>query len=629
MKTNSTMKKITTTIALSLAVLTTHAQEHEWSLGQGIAGYNTAAKSVVDPIDGSVYITATRGVNDFDPGAGVFTGTGNGGTDFFLQKLDADKNFLWAQYIGGPDMDYSFDITLANDGGVIVVGSGGDQCDLDPGTGTNILTTTNLRESFVAKYASNGAYEWGNFPTSSGSDNIATNVTTDNDGNIIVVGSFSTTMDIAGPTGPITLTSNGGNDGYVWKLNSTGVTQWVYSYGGTSSEESGGIACDSDGNVYFGARFAETIDFDPTGGFLNVTSNGNVDAVIGKLNGMGEIQWAHGFGSTSATSFDNLMGVGVDSNDDIYAFGAFKDSINLNFGAGVNSHISNGNTDNYLLKIDPDANYIWSVSYGGTGGCEAHDLAIDEFDNVYVTGSVAGLTDFDPSANVNELNTATVSGTYFSKFSVDGTYKFTGAYGGASLNRAESVSVDNNGNVLLSGMFGNTHFFTPTDSIVTEGSQDQFVAKFSQVDVTVSQDLLELTAESEFAQNYQWIDCNTGAPIAGETNAVYNATVDGSYAVIATNGNAVDTSDCIVIAGVGIQESELENSISVYPNPTQNQITISSAVAIEEVKLFDVLGNLITTKNLNKIDLSTLPNGIYLVQISTEQGKVTKRVVKR
>ena len=60
-----------------------------------------------------------------------------------------------------------------------------------------------------------------------------------------------------------------------------------------------------------------------------------------------------------------------------------------------------------------------------------------------------------------------------------------------------------------------------------------------------------LLSANEPSATYQWIDCNTGLAIAGETNQNYTATANGNYAVIVSQGICSDTSACIAVTIIG------------------------------------------------------------------------------
>lgn len=133
---------------------------------------------------------------------------------------------------------------------------------------------------------------------------------------------------------------------------------------------------------------------------------------------------------------------------------------------------------------------------------------------------------------------------------------------------------------------------------------------------------------------YQWINCTTNAPIANQTAATYLATVNGSYAVIATNSTGcVDTSACVTINQVGIEDNTAENTISIYPNPTKGKVTVSLAEnQVANVVVYNALGKVVSTygtvQNGNVLDLTATPAGIYLVKVTTDNGSTIVRVVR-
>ena len=83
---------------------------------------------------------------------------------------------------------------------------------------------------------------------------------------------------------------------------------------------------------------------------------------------------------------------------------------------------------------------------------------------------------------------------------------------------------------------------------------------------------------------------------------------------------------------VGINEHEI--NVSVYPNPTTGQFRIQNSESrIQSVEVFDVFGKLISNMEVNDndvtVDISNYTNGVYFARIRTENGTVTKKVVKQ
>jgi len=130
----------------------------------------------------------------------------------------------------------------------------------------------------------------------------------------------------------------------------------------------------------------------------------------------------------------------------------------------------------------------------------------------------------------------------------------------------------------------------------------------------------------------QWYNCINHQPISGATNNTYITTGVGSYAAIITNGNCSDTTACVTYIGVNdlpIADSEL----LIYPNPANETVTIT-ANNITEAIVSNLLGEVVQSSkykvqsNTATIDISKLPQGIYLLHVQTNDGWRVGKVVK-
>ena len=91
----------------------------------------------------------------------------------------------------------------------------------------------------------------------------------DGAGAVYLTGSFSGTLSF-NPAGGANLTSAGGNDIFVTKLDTNGAFQWAVSAGGTGNDGGSGIAIDGFGDIYItGSIAAGTADFDPANIYLD------------------------------------------------------------------------------------------------------------------------------------------------------------------------------------------------------------------------------------------------------------------------------------------------------------------------------------------------------------------------
>ena len=83
-------------------------------------------------------------------------------------------------------------------------------------------------------------------------------------------------------------------------------------------------------------------------------------------------------------------------------------------------------------------------------------------------------------------------------------------------------------------------------------------------------------------------------------------------------------------------DSWLDGSVNLYPNPANEVINVECTinnVQVTNMEVYDVYGKLINTvivnENPTRINVSNLANGMYFVRVTTEEGMVTKRFVKR
>ena len=127
------------------------------------------------------------------------------------------------------------------------------------------------------------------------------------------------------------------------------------------------------------------------------------------------------------------------------------------------------------------------------------------------------------------------------------------------------------------------------------------------------------------ASRYEW---NTGEQVS--TMRVYPETTT-TYVVTGYNGScaASDSITVYVIGSIGIEESGLPVAIHIYPNPTNGGLQLDNLDVTQPVVICDLYGRTLATYQVDahqlSIDISHLPNGIYMIRNGKQMAKIIKR----
>ena len=97
------------------------------------------------------------------------------------------------------------------------------------------------------------------------------------------------------------------------------------------------------------------------------------------------------------------------------------------------------------------------------------------------------------------------------------------------------------------------------------------------------------------------------------------------YTIQAENGETL-TWTINVVVETSIQTTD-NSQLSIYPNPTSGLLKIETAQTIKKVTISDLSGRIIKTTNRAEFDVSDLPNGQYFIQIETETGTTTHKIL--
>jgi uncharacterized delta-60 repeat protein len=346
-------------------------------------------------------------------------------------------------WIATPGGTQAQDMVIDSSGNIYVAGYGDSQ-------------TTSNNDGFLQKYNTAGAMEWQRY-LGGGSSTSTTfsSVALDSSGNIYVAG--YTNMQGAG-----------GWDILVAKYNSSGSIQWQRILGGTSTDQSIGIAVDSSANVYISA-------------YTQSSGQGNRDFLVAKYNTSGTLQWQYTLGDSYAQIARDIV---VDSSGNFYvtgynAIGSFPsyqkrfivtkyntdgdlqwqkvlygssdedgqaialDSSDNIYITGFSNSTGGGGDDIVVAKYNSSGSVIWQRKLSGSSNEQGNGIEVDSSGNVYVVG-------YSNSGGPGGYSIV------IAKYNTSGTIQWQRHLGGSSTDQGRGIVVDNSGNFYICGNSSST-----------------------------------------------------------------------------------------------------------------------------------------------------------------------------
>jgi hypothetical protein len=356
---------------------------------------------------GNVYTAGSfYGTADFNPGFGTYNLTA-AGDDIFISKLDASGNFVWAVQAGGPGTDVAYGLALDSAGNIYATGNFAGTADFDPGANSYNLTAIGS-DVFTWKLDPNGNLVWAKQQGGDASIEIGYAITIDDQDNVYTTGVFGDTADFDPGAGTYNLIQNGNAglvDGFISKLDVNGNFIWANAIEGPGGMSwSYAIAVDSLYNVFTTGVFQGTCDFDGgNGSYMLNSNNGLNDIYVRKEDPSGNFLWARQIGGSS--HYDTGNGIKVDAYGYVYVTGYFSGTVDFNPNAGVFPLSSVGGVEDiYVCILSTNGGFATAFAFYGFATDRGFALALDNAQNIYVTGGFNATVDFDPGAGTANLN---------------------------------------------------------------------------------------------------------------------------------------------------------------------------------------------------------------------------------
>ncbi|HSL88892.1 MAG TPA: choice-of-anchor D domain-containing protein [Ignavibacteriaceae bacterium] len=365
-------------------------------------------------------------------------------------QIQIDPDFLWINGYGSADYETSEDVAIDNQGNIIITGTFSDDLIFGP----TILIPQGYSDTYIAKFDPDGNPIWaisaGGSESSSG-----ISVTTDNNNNIIVTGYFYTDITF----GTTTLTSFGSTDVFVAKFNASGVLLWATQGGGESFDNVNAVTTDGLNNVYVAGSFQSYIEF----GNLNFEGGIYTNIYLVKFNANGIPIWLRA--GTGNDFYNEVQGLATNNANDVFITGSF--GTEADFSGTILTSIAG--PDIFLARYDTNGNLIWIKQAGGTAFNEiGFDIAIDSNNDIFITGRFSETVNFDNIVLTSEA----FANIFIAKYDLLGNPQWAVQAGDSGYSFGKGISLDPSGNIAIIGNKG--RFF---DSPQGEGD-DIYVGKF-------------------------------------------------------------------------------------------------------------------------------------------------------
>jgi hypothetical protein len=555
---------------------------------------------------------------------GAFTGTlilgpdtlvSTAGYDFYITKIDANNNPVWARMAHGITTENE-DLSL--DGGTVIVidsqgnlyagggfvksltfldADGEPVAELNDGRDDDLL---NL-ELFIVKYDNDGNLLWtlgGNSGSTGGVNTLTMGINSVND--IVldpedypyIVGRFSGTtfMDIE-------VDIVGKSDAYLASLDKDGSElYWVSTTGTPGDDIAMSASVDQLGYINVLGTIAPGVMIlpDSNNDITWENDSGFDDTFIISYDVNGEWYFASFLGAG-----EQIVGNDIATSDggDFFVTGYFSDYVSFVGPNDIELDMQGEFVDGFIAKYDIDGDALWAIQFSGVVA-EGQRIILDDLDNVYVLGVYRERVVFgaDTDAPV-ELNTDSESQIFIAKYDTEGNFEW-------------AKQIDGEGQEGVAAAFMNS---------------EAFPFSVNPLDIQLSKNIEnEILISGDFDTSIKLDDLQISSPTGARLGFVASLDVSGQTVSITPRAGSTLPS-----------AFELSQN---YPNPFNPTTMIGFALPESgEVKLevYDMTGRRVRTLvNESRVagyheiafDASQLASGIYTYNLKAGNTIITRKL---
>lgn len=615
---------------------TNNNKNNKWTTFIG-GGHRDDASGVAVDDNGFVYVCGSTFSTAFNPqpGANYYQFQLAGGRDAYIVKFDDTDNEVWATYLGGTAEDRGEKLDIDSNGDIFMVGETRSNDLPNPPCPTSVTCYSysgSGQDVFITKLTNSGTgLPWLTYYGGSSNDNAVDIEISNTDQVHVIFNTESTNCPTKTKTGAYNdNTHNGASDGFITIFNNQGVQDWATYFGSDKQDEIGSISIGLDRFFIHGDVFNATVGNNPcdvpsNGGFplCDPTPSNNTDYFENSVLAFQNRGFLSEFSNTNALTWSTFFSSGVEA-------GADGSSIFVNVG------------DVFAFQTETELEvYITGSIENGmtTTGCTTPT------NGEFPLCAPTGIATKAPNSSGFDI--------YVAKFGMQRDLKWATAYGDiGSRDIAISFNINNKG-IFIVGNSALGGFPTVQNSAYYHqslqlGSQDPIIVAYNHG-----------TLQPEWA-----------TPFGG--SRVQNFPREGAADAISTPNN-------IYMVGLGhsddfpfncdnlinfcrkspgtyshseldegfitrfdmthfVSSSKVNNhkKFKISPNPANDYLNIDASTnEIKSLFIYNQLGQLVIEKhNINlssdyKVDINTLPVGLYYISLQSDNNTFTDKFIKQ
>lgn len=494
-------------------------------------------------------------------------------TSFFGFSQDV----LWQKTLGGKHAEFLYDAQPTADYGFILAGS-----SLSVKSGNKEMDNLGDLDYWVWKMNEKGELEWQKSFGGNGTDQL-TSLKLTHDGGFLLGGSSTSSKNLKDEASTKKEDCFGLEDFWIIKLNATGAEEWQKTFGGYAQDYISQVIQTKDNGFLIAGNSASG-----KSGNKETSNYGALDFWILKIDAKGKLQWQKSFGGV----YNDELKSAIQTADGGFLLGGSSNSP----ASGTKLEDSKGSNDFWLVKIDENGEEEWQKVIGSKYDDQLSTV-IQDFERNYIVAGNTNNKDVGKNKDMlviklDDKGEKIWEETYdFSKkdylntiiSSKDSTYII-----GGNVQKKGKLGADNNSFILF--------------KINTQGEKIWDNELESQ-----SNDILRKVI----------------------------VTRDGGYLLSGTQKKKGSSDFYVVKLKDKNKEPEIKVNVEAFPNPAQTytNVIINYKYKKGTATVYDLNGRLIQSKDLEgsrtiPIDISTLPNGIFIIEIKTDVQKDGIKIMK-